>query len=491
MKLDEESTKKKKRSIKKMLKHKTFRMRNIFSLFSFITVVMLIIFIVILDILPTNYNVLIGTFLIIIDLLGIIFINVHKKIILKIFGWLLLIILASGSIFGIYYLDSTNKFINKSFVSTNTYTKNTYYVLAKKSKKFKETSIEGTIGVYKETVNINKALEKLKETHEINSQEYEDIGALFSSLNADANNFILVEKSSYEIVFQLDKELSKNDYEIVYEFDLFTKRKASNSVNYDNFNIFIGGTDFAGLMDFNMIASVNMKNHQVVLTSIPRDYYIEVAGKNGAYDKLSFMNTYGPTTNKESLEKLFGIDIDYTLTVNTTSLVTVVDYIGGIEFCSDTTFTTTHAMVNNTYNDRGTKLTIRKGCQRLDGIAALTLARERNAFAGRDRVRQENCQKIILAIFKELVSTNTILHYNETLNTLGSLYETDLPKEVITNIAKDILNNGNKWDIKTQAVDGTDGHAKVHLSNMTDWVMFPNQETVESASASINGLMNN
>jgi len=197
------------------------------------------------------------------------------------------------------------------------------------------------------------------------------------------------------------------------------------------------------------------------------------------------MNAYGPEINKESLENLFGINIDYSLTIDTNSLVTVVDYVDGIEFCSDYAFTTTHALVQGTFNDSGQKLTVKKGCQSLNGIEALTVARERNAFSGRDRVRQENCQKIMLAIIKKVASTDTLLHYNETLNTLGSLYKTDIPKKVVTTIAKDIINNGNEWNFTTQSVDGVDTHNKVHLSNMTDWVMDPDYNTVMNASNAI------
>ena len=88
-----------------------------------------------------------------------------------------------------------------------------------------------------------------------------------------------------------------------------------------------------------------------------------------------------------------------------------------------------------------------------------------------------------------MISTNTILHYTETLNTLGSLYETDIPKIVITNFAKDILNNGNKWQFSTQSVDGVDDHDKVHLSNMIDWVMYPINETVNKASDQIKEIL--
>lgn len=485
MGLNEKGEKRRKKSFSKILKHKTMRKRNLFSILSVVLTITLIVFISIMGIIPLKYNLLISFILILIDIFSILLINVHKKIVLKILGAIIMIISAVGSVVGIYYINSTNKFISKSFVSKDMYTKTTYYVLAKKENNLTKNDISGNIATYKETVSLEKALKKLNDKYTVTEQQYTDIGEMFNSLNNGTDKFMLIEKASYEIVFSIANTLSKEDYNIVLELDVFTKKKASANTNSDKFNIFIGGTDFAGLMDFNMIVTVNMKSHQIVLTSIPRDYYIEVAGKDGRYDKLSFMNAYGPNVNSDSLEKLFGTTIDYSITVNTDSLVTVVDYIGGIEFCSDYDYTTTHALINNSYNDAGQKLRVRKGCQQLNGIETLTVARERNAFSGRDRVRQENCQKIVLAIFKKLINTDTIMHYNETLNTLGSLYETDMPKEIITNAVKDILNNGNKWEIKTQSVDGTDGHDKVHLSNMIDWVMYPNSETVEKASDTI------
>lgn len=488
--MNNKSINKSKKSFKRIFKHKFFRKRNVFSLFSLILLIIFIIFISIIDIIPTKYFFGISFILILINMIGIILINVHKKIVLKIVGVIILMASIFGSVIGIYYLNSTNKFFKKSFESKDVYIKNTYYVLSKKSNNLKETDITGSIATYKETINLTKALEKLSIKYKVKEQQYDDLDKVFQALNTNTTSFLLIEKASYEIIFSIDTNMHKEDYQILYEFDVFTKKKASKSTNTNKFNIFIGGTDFAGLMDFNMIISINLDSHKVLLTSIPRDYYIEVPNKDGRYDKLSFMNAYGPNVNKEALENLFGIKIDYSVTLNTTSLVTVVDYVGGIEFCSDYAYTTTHALVSDTYNDKNNKkLTIEKGCQHLNGIETLTVARERNAFPGRDRVRQQNCQQIILALFKKLINTDTILHYNETLNTLGSLYETDIPKEVITNFFKDILNNGNKWQITTQSVDGVDDHDKVHLSNMIDWVMHPTYETVEQASTKIKELI--
>lgn len=480
---------KNKNKFKLFSKETLLRKRNLLSLLATILLIILIVLIFTLDILPLKYNLLIAISLFILNILGFIFINVNQKIALKIIGTIIIALTIVGSVVGIYYLNVTNTFIKKSFVSNAIYTKNTYYVLSKKSANLKEGDISGIISTYNDTANLDKALERLNNKYSIKEKRNTDIGGMFQDLNSDTAKFMLIEKSSYEIVFSINTSLKKEDYSIIHEFDIYTKKKKSKHANSKKFNIYIAGTDFAGLMDFNMIVTVNTKTHDAVLTSIPRDYYIEVAGKNGRSDKLSFMSAYGTETTKKSLEKVFNTNIDYTLLVDTTSLVKIVDFVDGIEFCSDYAYTTTHALVNNTYNDNGKKLKVTKGCQHLNGIETLTVARERNAFPGRDRVRQKNCQKILVAIFKKLISTDTLLHYNETLNTVSSLYETDIPKEVITNIAKDILNKGNNWNIETQSVDGVDTQGKVHLSNMTDWIMYPDQNTVAKASAKMAELL--
>ena len=480
------STSKKKKSFRRLLKHKTFRVRNVLSVLCFILSIIFIIFLCSMNILPWSYILIISFILIIIDILGIIFINVHKKIWLKVIGVIILVLSIIGSSVGLYYLSNTNSFLNDSFTKKDLLSKNTYYVVSLKSNNYKQTDIGGEIGVYKETVNLNKALSKLNDKYSVKEKSYDDIGVLFESVTKSKDKFMLVEKASYEIVFSLSDTYNKADYDILYEFDVYTKKSNNSNSSTDKFNIYVGGTDFAGLMDFNMIITVNMNTHKMVFTSIPRDYYIEVVGKDGRRDKLSCINAYGNDVIKESIEKFFNIKIDYSIILDTNSLVEVVDYVGGIDFCSDYEFTTTHALVTDTYNDNGRKLHINKGCQHLDGVETLTVARERNAFPGRDRVRQKNCQAILISILKELVSTDTVLNYNETLNTISNLYETDIPKSVVSGFSKDLLNNGNKWTIETQSVDGDDDHDKVHLSNLIDWVMYPRMDTVDAAREKIN-----
>ena len=64
-------------------------------------------------------------------------------------------------------------------------------------------------------------------------------------------------------------------------------------VTKDFFNIYISGIDTYGSVnktsrsDVNLILSVNPKSNQILITSIPRDYYVVLADKKGLKDKLN------------------------------------------------------------------------------------------------------------------------------------------------------------------------------------------------------------
>ena len=61
--------------------------------------------------------------------------------------------------------------------------------------------------------------------------------------------------------------------------------------------------------DVNMVVSVDVKNHKILLTSIPRDYYVVLPSKGeNAYDKLTHAGYYGVGESVKAIEKLLGID---------------------------------------------------------------------------------------------------------------------------------------------------------------------------------------
>jgi len=465
---------------------------NVLSIISILLNTYLLNLILKIDIIPAKYTLVVAGIIYVFNIIFIVFSKIKK---IRIVGYILLIIMIISSIIGIFYLNSTNNFLNKAFENASNINEINYYVIVNKDSNYKNINDlkSNKLYYYNEERNINKAINKLKTKTDFSKNTYEDISLMFEDLKSNKISFVLVSQVYYDLITTIDDNYSKDNYKVLYKFKLSEKLNVSKSTESDSFNIFIGGRDFTNTnMDFNMIMTINTKTHEVLFTSMPRDYYIEVDGYNGKKDTLSYMGALGITTNMKSIEKLFNTKIDYYLSVKTSSLVRLVDEVGGINYCSEQEYTTTHALILDSYDDtKGKKLFVKKGCQHLNGIETLTVARERIAHKGGDRQRQKNCQAIIIDIFEQLISTNTITNYNNILNSVSDLYETTIPKKVITNVIKDTVNNGNKWKFETQSVNGEDTKDYVHMTNLKDWVTYPDMNTVNNASIKINQVLNN
>lgn len=462
---------------------------NILSIIAVIVFSIFLYFLFSINILPTKYLILIILVVSILIILSIVFINLKKKV-LKIIGVIILVLSILLSGVGSYYLFYTNNFLNESFNSVKK-TVSTYYIITSSDNKYsKKSDIKGKVYYYKDSANIKNVLKVVKEDLKVKTSSYDDVTSMIQDVVNKKIDFMLIDKSSYDIVLNLDNNISKKELKVVYKFNIEKLQDKQENIK-DTFNILISGKDFAGLTDYNAIVTVNTNTHEILLTSIPRDYYMEIAGTNGKKDTLSHLFIYDEKVLEETLENFFDISIDYVVNVKAEGLVKVVDEVGGITYCSDQAFTTTHALILNDYNDSGKKkLYVKKGCQELNGIETLTVARERNAFVGRDRMRQKNCQKIIIAIFDKLKSTNSITNYNKILEALGDSYSTNIPKELITNIAKDTI-DGAEWKVMTQSVDGSDKwDADIAILNDKGYAMIPNTQDVINATNKINEVLN-
>lgn len=444
-----------------------------------------------LNILPIKYYLLIFGIIVVLEIVSILFILLKKKI-LNIIGYILSIILIIVNICGIYYVRVTDNFLDKSFNNDNREYTTTFYIVSKKDSNNTLDNIVGKdVGYYKDTPNIEQAITEFGYKYKVNTISYDNISEMFNSIN-----YILVEKNLYDYTFEIDKSLNKLDYDIIYKYTLtfqetIDSNTEENDDNYipetNNINIYIGGTDFTNqLYDFNMIVSINKDTHKVLLTSIPRDYHIPVYGKGGRSDNMGYHGAWGITTSMKSLEQLLNIKIDYYVKVRTSSLVGVVDTLGGIQFCSDKSFYTTHATILDSYDDsKGNKLYVKKGCYNYNGTEILTISRERLAYSGGDRQRQKNCQSILISIFNKATSPSVIKNYQSLLDSISDLYTTSIPRDMITSYIRDILDNNTKWTFNTQSLDGYDSRGYVHLTNYLDYVMMPYQSSVNSASYNI------
>ena len=108
------------------------------------------------------------------------------------------------------------------------------------------------------------------------------------------------------------------------------------NVTRNPFNVYITGMDTFGTIstvsrsDVNMIVSVNPKTHQILMTGIPRDFYVPQTCQANQSDKLTHTGIYGVECTISSVENFMDIELNYYARVNFSSVVDIVDALGGI-----------------------------------------------------------------------------------------------------------------------------------------------------------------
>ena len=236
-----------------------------------------------------------------------------------------------------------------------------------------------------------------------------------------------------------------------------------------------------GRSDVNMLATVNPETHEVLLTSIPRDYYVQLHGTTGYRDKLTHAGIYGVQMSMQTLEDLLDIEIDYYLKVNFSTVVNLVDTIGGIDVYSDQQFVP--------WTNRN--ITIPKGNVHMDGAMALAFARERKSYATGDRHRVQNQQDVITAIIKKVSGSTVILtKYAEILDNLANCLTTNIGKDEISSLVKMQLQSMPSWQIGQYSLNGSDSRNYTYsMGQQLLYVMEPNQETVKTAHDNIMGVI--
>ena len=164
-----------------------------------------------------------------------------------------------------------------------------------------------------------------------------------------------------------------------------------------------------------------------------------------------------------------------------TTLISVVDSIGGIDIYSDKTFTA--------YTDR--KCIYKLGNNHLNGKCALAFARERYAYKEGDRHRVLNQQTVLTAILNKTLSSKTLVtKYTSILKSLGNSFQTNIPQDKIYSLINMQLDEMPNWNINTYSLDGTDSKNYTYsYSRNKLYVMEPDYATVEKGKNLINNVI--
>jgi len=368
-----------------------------------------------------------------------------------------------------------------------------YYVMVKADSPYNslEDIATFTMGTFNENTNIyQNAIKKLNELVEVTLVECDSsIQNVDNLLSGESTSILLsnLHKEQYE---EEHKDFEKQ-IKILETIEVETDHKENEvvtikPVSEDVMTIYISGIDTYGGInlrsrsDVNMLVTVNKRNHEILLTSIPRDYYVQLHGTYGNKDKLTHAGIYGINMSVQTIQDFLGIDINYYVRVNFSTLEAVVNSIGGVDVYSDITFRPTHHQ----------SVIIRQGMNHMDGRTALAFARERYAYSDGDRHRVRNQQEVLKGIINKATSDVSILtRYTTLLNNISGYFQTNVDMTEVADIVKIQLNEMPSWTIKQYSLDGTGSSQPTHSMGATPlYVMIPNQDTINTGSRYINGM---
>ena len=319
-------------------------------------------------------------------------------------------------------------------------------------------------------------------------ENYEDPYAMVQNLY-DGNIQAIIYNTAYDSSFTERFPSFSQDVRELKHIEIKTEVQNISGDKKDvtkvPFTVFISGIDTEGSIsttsrsDVNMLVTVNPTTHQILMTSIPRDYYVQLPGISGEYyDKLTHAGLYGADCSMNTLSQLFGIDIDYYAKVNFTTLRDMVNALGGVDLDSRYEFTT----ISGEYFVEGMNYGV-------DGSSALAFARERYNLPNGDNDRVINQQIVLKAIINKCMSPAILTGYMGIMDSLSDSFETSLSQQQISSLVRMQLDQGSGWEILSSRVVGTGDENTCYSSgdNLL-YVMVPNYSSVETVAGFINRM---
>ena len=474
---------------KKMMMH--YRIGKVLSILLGITSLILFGMIFSMNVLPIKYmGIILCIYIPIVFILVLLMLIKKMKLKIKIPCEVISVILIFILVLGISYLNKTMNFMGK--IKEKKYQTENYYIVVLENSNY--SSIDSLkneiIGIHTSTLESQEdALKDLNKKISYENKEYTDFMKLGEDLVNKKIDAMFI-NGSYLSILQDEDTTFENKTKIIDTIEIQIKNetvKKDIDVTKEPFNIYISGIDIYGNItsvsrsDVNMIVTVNPVTHKVLLTSIPRDYYVRLHGTTGYRDKLTHAGIYGVDMSITTLEDLLDLDINYYVRVNFTTLIELVDAIGGIDVYSDANITA--------YTNRNCKFVL--GNNHLDGACALAFARERYAYSSGDRHRVQNQQAILTAIMKKALSSRTLItKYTNILNSLQSSFQTNMGSNKIYSLVNMQLDKMPSWEIESISLDGTGKSEYTYsYSGQKLYVMEPDMNTVTVAKEKINEVM--
>lgn len=458
-----------------------------------------------LNILPGKLLMPVCSIVILVVLILLVLLNFSSvRIWARITSSFLVILVTIGMLFGSIYLQNTAETL-KQVTEQAGKVKTTVSVITLETSSYNELEdlMNKKVAVLKniDQSGTKKSLKDIdKQNVEIEAIEFDNVPSQVKALYEGEVDAIVLNEVYRANVTELEgySEFSSNTkviHQTVYYTDTENEPLAVSDITTTPFTILITGNDSYGEFeemsrsDVNMLVTINPVTSTVLMTSIPRDYFVEevcddFACNYGVTDKLTHTGIYGVSTTKDTLENLLGIEINYTYRVNFSSMENIVDAIGGIDV-----EVAPGMAVSKFYSD-STLEGVTEGINHLDGKRALAYSRERKAYLDGDVQRARNQQQVLEAIIDKATSPTILTNYSQLLTALGNAFETNMSMEEITSLIQYQIQAMPDWKFEQYVLKGYgDMQVSPELGSEVS-VVIPDLNSVSIASQKIEAVLN-
>lgn len=397
----------------------------------------------------------------------------------KIFCIFLCVVLGAGS----FYISKINNAFQNILSSTK---KTSSMVVAVRSDDTAE-KIEDT-RMYSFGVQYTTGSDQMKSAvHQVEKELGKEIETVeYSSLVEEAQALLggevdaIIYNSGQAGVVDEQIPSFEEQVKIIYTHNIVVEieNEAADASVEEPFAVYLSGIDVYGDItqesrsDVNIIAVVNPKSHQVLLITTPRDYYVPIPGiSNGQRDKLTHAGLYGVDVSMATLEEIYDVDIKFFGRVNFTSMITIVDALGGLDVESDAEF--------DTGWESGEEFHVNEGMNHFDGAQALAFCRERHALPDGDNARGRHQQAVITAMIKKMMSPSMLRGAADIIDSVSDGVDTNFSMEQVQSLIKTQLRTNAQWNIYSVAAEGEGAKDVCYSSgDMLLYVTMPDETSV-------------
>lgn len=481
------------------------------TIFMIISLALLIFQIIKLNLLPAKLIVLVSLVMVILCLIILLILHFKaKKFLPRLLAGFITLCMCVGLAYGNYFIYKTDNTFDVVTSLADSKATTTSIVVLKSSSIKKESGLKGKkIGTILDMDKkpTKRMLDDLnKDNIKYTTKDYSNLDELMEAFYSGEVDAICLNEKYRDILHETQAYFTfQTDTRIVHQNVHYTKVEKNdnpsdpvNDISKDAFTVLVSGNDSYGTLqdsntrsDANLLLTVNPKTGTILMTSIPRDYYVELvcpeddpelACPEGSYDKLTHSGLMGIKSTEETIEKALGIKINYNVRINFSSVVNLVDALDGIDLDIKK-----GEEVDIFYVNSQPGLSV--GKHHVDGETALAFARERHAYADGDNQRVRNQQKVFKAIFNRIVSPKMITNYGKFMDAIAVAFDTNLSGDEISKFVKYELDNMLNWKIESYAIVAEPDYQFCYQSQSYASVVAQNDVMNEVAKKKIQAVL--